>query len=174
MCQLFLLVYPQQASGAQLDHLVHLFHAGIADVVLRRFLELEVQQGTDGGDMARLEKKACLLVEGEILSFDGFEVGRYIGHVAPGCAVKERETVIEDRSRRKVRARIIVYEVAKVSQVALSVAAQGIKDHQILIGGRPVARCHLLLHTQAGQVFSVYVDPFVLEDLIGVDEADIL
>ena len=46
--------------------------------------------------MARLEEETCLLVEGEILSFDGFEVGRDIGHVAPGCAVKERETVIEE------------------------------------------------------------------------------
>lgn len=150
MCQLFLLVNPQQVSGAQLNHLIHLGQAGITDVVFWMLLELEVQKGTDGGDVARLDEEACLLVEGEIFSFDGFEIGRDIGHVASGCAVKKREAVIEDRSRRKVRARIIVHEVAKVSQVAISVADQGIKDHQVLIGGRPIDHCHLFLHTQAG------------------------
>lgn len=82
--------------------------------------------------------------------------------------------MILDGSRRQVRACIIVYEVAKVPQVAISIADQGIKDHQILIGGRPVDCCHLLLHTQAGQICPVYVNPFVFEELIGVDEADIL
>lgn len=33
--------------------------------------------------MARLDEEACLLIEGEILSFDGFEVGRDVGQYAP-------------------------------------------------------------------------------------------
>ena len=100
--------------------------------------------------MARLEEEACLLVKGEIFSLDGFEVSRDIGHVAPGCAVEEREAVIEDGGRRQVRAGIVVYEVAEVPQVAIPIADHGVKDHQVLIGGRPVDCCHLLLHTQAG------------------------
>ena len=64
--------------------------------------------------MARLDEEARLLVEGEILSFDGFEVSRNIGHVASGCVVKEREAVIEDGRRRQVHAGVVVHEIAKV------------------------------------------------------------